>query len=197
MGKEKMNEINSRFGKYSLSALWISSLVFFILLLSVALSDYLSNFLGNKSILAMIAVIFMWINMHSTKIISIQISGDAIKFIDEKTNKVTVFFKKNIDNYNFNTSKKGWLDILRIKVDGKNKYFWLGSVGFNEADQDAVLKSKRYLLEGLAKALPTKHQVETIDSIILFSGAKLLYILAAMSIGMVLSFLVYVFFYIE
>ncbi|MDO4694880.1 MAG: hypothetical protein Q4A62_09755 [Eikenella sp.] len=89
------------------------------------------------------------------------------------------------------------MDALRIKVDGKNQYFWLGGVGFNEADRDAVLKNKRYLLEGLEKALPTKHKVETIDSIILFSGTKLPYILAAMAIGMVLSLLVYVFFFIE
>ncbi|EGY53696.1 hypothetical protein [Neisseria shayeganii] len=197
MGKETVNEINPRFGKYSLSALWISSLILFILLLAAALSDSLSDFLGNKSILAIIAMLFIWINMHFTKVVSIQISGDWIKIIDEKSNKVTVFLENNIENYHFSISKKGWLDVLRVKVDGKNKYFWLGGVGFNEAGQDTILKNKRYLLEGLEQALPTKHKVETIDSIILFSGTKLPYILAAIAIGMVLFFLVYVFFYIE
>lgn len=190
-----MKDVNLPFRRHSLSALWKSLLLFLILFLLWD-NSFLSKVLSTTSAMAIITLLCMWVNIHFSKIISIQVSNDAIKVIDVKTNKATVFLNHTINNYYFTTSKKGWLDILRIQVDGRNKYFWLGNINFEGLDKADVL-NKHCLSEKLEKAFPTKKKKTNIDFVILFSGTKLPYILAVMVIGMVIFLLVYVFFFIE
>lgn len=190
-----MKDVKLQFRRHSLSALWKSLLLFLILLL-LWYNSFLSKFLSTTSAMAIITLLCMWVNIHFSKIISIQVSNDAIKVIDVKTNKATIFLNHTINNYHFTTSKKGWLDILRIQVDGRNKYFWLRGVNFEGLDKADVL-NKHCLSEKLKKAFPTKKKKTNTDSVILFSGAKMPYILAVMAIGMVIFLLVYVFFFIE
>lgn len=142
-----MNEVKLQFKKYSLSVLWKSLLLFFILFLLWD-NSFLSKFLSTTSAMAIITLLCMWVNIHFSKIISIQVSDDAIKITDKKTNKTTIFLNHKIDNYHFTTSKKGWLDILRTQVDGRNKYFWLGGVNFEGLDKADVL-NKNCLSEKL------------------------------------------------
>ncbi|MDT9500090.1 hypothetical protein KNO36_08815 [Capnocytophaga canimorsus] len=190
-----MKDVKLQFRRHSLSALWKSVLLFLILFLLWD-NSFLSKFLSTTSSMAIITLLCMWVNVHFSKIISIQVSDDAIKIIDVKTNKATVFLNHTINNYHFTTSKKGWLDILRIQVDGRNKYFWLGNINFEGLDKADVL-NKHCLSEKLEKAFPTKKKKTNIDSVILFSGTKLPYILAFMAIGILICFLVYVLFFIE
>lgn len=190
-----MKDVKLQFRRHSLSALWKSVLLFLILFLLWDNSS-LSKVLSTTSAMAIITLLCMWVNIHFSKIISIQVSNDAIKVIDVKTHKVTVFLNNAIDNYHFTTSKKGWLDILRIQVDGRNKYFWLGNINFEGLDKADVL-NKYCLLEKLEKAFPTRKKKTNIDFVILFSGMKLPYILAVMAIGILICFLVYVLFFIE
>lgn len=190
-----MKDVKLQFRRHSLPALWKSVLLFLILLI-LWNNSFLSKVLSTTSSMAIITLLCMWVNVHFSKIISIQVSDDAIKIIDVKTNKATVFLNHTINNYHFTTSKKGWLDILRIQVDGRNKYFWLGNINFEGLDKADVL-NKHCLLEKLEKAFPTRKKKTNIDSVILFSGTKLPYILAVMAISMVIFLLVYVFFFIE
>ncbi|WP_400119363.1 hypothetical protein [Capnocytophaga canimorsus] len=190
-----MKDVKLQFRRHSLSALWKSVLLFLILFLLWD-NSFLSKILGARSIFVILTLLCMWVNVYFSKMISMQISDDAIKIIDTKSNKATVFLNNTIDNYYFTTSKKGWLDILRIQVDGRNKYFWLSGVNFEGLDKADVL-NKHCLSEKLEKAFPTRKKKTNIDFVILFSGAKIPYILAVMAIGMVIFLLVYVFFFIE
>lgn len=190
-----MKDVKLQFRRHSLSALYKSALLFLVLFLLWD-NSFLSKFLITTSSMAIITLLCMWVNVHFSKIISMQISDDAIKMIDVKSNKATVFLSNAIDNYHFTTSKKGWLDILRIQVDGKNKYFWLGGVNFKGLDKADAL-NKHCLSEKLEKALPTRKKKTNIDFVILFLGTKLPYILAVMAIGILIFFLVYVLFFIE
>ncbi|VEJ19361.1 Uncharacterised protein [Capnocytophaga canimorsus] len=190
-----MKDVKLQFRRHSLSALWKSVLLFLILFLLWD-NSFLSKILGARSIFVILTLLCMWVNVYFSKMISMQISDDAIKIIDTKSNKATVFLNNTIDNYYFTTSKKGWLDILRIKVDGRNKYFWLGNINFEGLDKADVL-NKHCLSEKLEKAFPTRKKKTNIDFVILFSGTKLPYILAFMAIGILICFLVYVLFFIE
>lgn len=190
-----MKDVKLQFRRHSLSALWKSVLLFLILFLLWD-NSFLSKILGARSIFVILTLLCMWVNVYFSKMISMQISDDAIKIIDTKSNKATVFLNNTIDNYYFTTSKKGWLDILRIKVDGRNKYFWLGNINFEGLDKADVL-NKHCLSEKLEKVFPTRKKKTNIDFVILFSGTKLPYILAFMAIGILICFLVYVFFFIE
>ncbi|MDO4728672.1 MAG: hypothetical protein Q4B43_06675 [Bacteroidota bacterium] len=190
-----MKDNRLAFRRHSLSALWKSALLYLVLFLLWD-NSFLSKILGARSIFVILTLLCMWVNVYFSKMISMQISDDAIKIIDTKSNKATVFLNNTIDNYYFTTSKKGWLDILRVQVNGRNQYFWLGGVNFEGQDKADVL-NKHCLSEKLEKTFPTKKKKTHIDSVILFSGTKLPYILAVMAIAMLICFLVYVFFFIE
>ncbi|MDO4709593.1 MAG: hypothetical protein Q4B94_07295 [Pseudomonadota bacterium] len=182
-----MNEVDFKFRKHSITAGLTTGII-------SALSMFFILVFGNgfliykvKTITCILFGTMLAINIYFSKIVSITIDMDSIKITDEKTSKQTIFFKNNINNYNFNISKKGWLDILRVNYNGKNSYFWLGGMDFDKIEKSHTI-NRDNLLEKIEKNFPQK-KITTIDSVIIFSGNKLPYIIAAISIGLLIAFL--------
>jgi len=199
-----MNETGLQFRQYSILT-WLITLGFFFigLMFFVLNSNYLYSIFDSTThqtytlifVLSISVFIIVGINIHFSRIISILISEDSIKITNIKTNESIVFLKKDIIYYNLNISKKGWLDVLRVNVAKKNKYFWLGGVSLDKMNENDILTKTKFL-EMLEKELPNKRMKTTIDSIIYFSGNKLPYIFAFISIALLLIFLVYIMFFI-
>lgn len=182
-----MNEVDFKFRKHSITAGLATGII-------SALSMFFILVFGNgfliykvKTITCILFGIMLAINLHFSKIVHITIDMDAIKITDEKTGKQTIFLRGDINNYNFNISKKGWLDILRINHKGKNNYFWLGGLNFDKIEKSHTT-NRDSLLEKIEENFPQK-KITTTDSAIIFSGNKLIYIIAATSIGLLIAFL--------
>ena len=75
--------------------------------------------------LSVLVFIIIGINLYFSKIISILIKDDVIIISNTKDNTRSILPKSTIINYNLNITYKGMLDILRIKLNNKNMYFWL------------------------------------------------------------------------
>lgn len=195
-----MNEYNFQFRQYSILTWFITLLLFFIgLMFFVYNSNYIYTVFHTTTqqtyslifALTISVFIIVGINIYFSKVISILINVDFIKITDLKSNKSTVFSKENILNYNISISRKGWLDVLRLKIDDKNRYYWLGGINWDKLDETDIL-NKKNLLKVLEKEFPTKKKNTNIDTLILFSGTKLHYIFLVIALIMIIGICLYI-----
>lgn len=126
--------------------------------------------------LSVLVFIIIGINLYFSKIISILIKDDVIIISNTKDNTRSILPKSTIINYNLNITYKGMLDILRIKLNNKNMYFWLGGISFNQENKDD-LTNKENLLQQLKIELPDKNVKTSTDHIIIFFANKFPFIM--------------------
>ncbi|WP_300669628.1 hypothetical protein [Soonwooa sp.] len=199
-----MTEQKFQFRQYSIKVWTISLLIFFASLICFIFSEQHYSIFANTTqqtynlifILTVSVLIIVGINVYFSKKISINIKNDSIQIMDLKSGITTNILSDNIDDYYFSYTAKAMLDILRININGKNNFYWLGGLNsFQESENDNILKQN--LDSELKKKLANKVSKTNIDAVILFSASKLSYIMVAFSLIALVLFLVYFLFWIK
>ncbi|MCC2590656.1 hypothetical protein [Chryseobacterium sp. MFBS3-17] len=187
-----------QFRQFSLTVWMVSLALFFAGLLLFVTSEGIYRLFSNTTqqtltlifILSAAFFLVMAINIRCSKVISVMTAPDSLEFTTVQTGKKTVIANDEVVNYSFNTTKKGLLDILRVNVNGKNRYFWLGALSLTgRNERDALHKEK--LHEGLQETMASKRKKTGMDAFILFAATRLPYIVIAVIFLSLLGFLAY------
>lgn len=187
-----------QFRQFSLTVWVVSLALFFVGLLLFVTSEGIYRLFSNTTqqtftlifVLSVAFFLVMAINIRCSKIISVMAAPHSLEITTVQTGEKTVIGNDEIVNYCFNTTKKGLLDILRVNVNGKNRYFWLGALSLSGRDEmDALHKEK--LHEGLQETMSSKRKKTGMDSFILFAATRLPYIVIAVIFLTLLGFLGY------
>lgn len=167
------------FRQFSILVWAITLLVFFIGLIAFISTDFIYRIFSSTTqqtyilifALSIALFIIVGINLYFSKIISISVKEDSIVVSNTKANTNIILSKNSIINYNLNITRKGMLDILRIKLADKNLYFWLGDVSLNQENRSDASK-KENLQHQLKILLPSKNVKTSMDNMILFFANK-------------------------
>jgi len=176
-------EKKHEFRQYSILVWAITLLVFFIGLIAFISTDFIYRIFSSTTqqtyilifALSIALFIIIAINLYFSKIISISVKEDSIVVSNTKAN-TNIILSNSIINYNLNITRKGMLDILRIKLADKNLYFWLGGVSINQENKSDVA-NKENLLQQLKIILPNKNVKTSMDNMILFFANKFPFII--------------------
>ncbi|KFE97317.1 hypothetical protein IX39_20150 [Chryseobacterium formosense] len=167
------------FRQFSILVWAITLLVFFIGLIAFISTDFIYRIFSSTTqqtyilifALSIALFIIVGINLYFSKIISISVKEDSIVVSNTKANTNIILSKNSIINYNLNITRKGMLDILRIKLADKNLYFWLGDVSLNQENRSDA-SNKENLQHQLKILLPSKNVKTSMDNMILFFANK-------------------------
>ncbi|MGI9652049.1 hypothetical protein [Chryseobacterium sp. RLHN22] len=187
------------FRQFSILAWAVTLLMFFAALIVFISTDYIYSMVNSTTQqtylvifgLSMSLFIIVGINLYFSKIISIAVKQDSIVIDDTKTKTNTILQKKNIENYNFNITRKGILDILRIKLDNRNMCFWLAGISFNQENKKDI-KNKGNLRQELKTHLPNKNIKTSSDHIIVFFANKFPFIMLFVALVIFILGLIYI-----
>jgi len=187
------------FRQFSISVWAITLLVFFIGLIVFISTDYIYSLFSSITqqtytiifVLSITLFIIIGINFYFSKIISISVKQDSIMISNTKANTSIRLPKNSIVNYNLNITRKGMLDILRIRLADKNMYFWLGGISINQENKSDIA-NKESLLQQLKAELPNKNVKTSIDNMILFFANKFPFIMLFVALVMMVWGFIYI-----